>query len=96
MLRSRHLGFVLIESLTALMISTLVIFLLTICINEQFKLLNGWEQRVNAHKIILLNLKYPQLKNPITIENKRYYFEKNKENYQVRVNNDVYQIKIQS
>lgn len=85
-----------IESLTALMISTMIIFLLTICINEQFKLLNGWEQRVNAHKIILLNLKYPQLKNPITIENKRYYFKKNEKSYQVQVNNDVYQIKAPS
>lgn len=85
-----------LESLTALMISTLVIFLLTICINEQFKLLNGWEQRVNAHKIILLNLKSPAIKNPITIENKKYYFKKIEGVYQVQVNKDVYKIKLQS
>lgn len=94
-LNSRR-GFVLIESLTALMISTLIIFLLTICVNEQFKLLNDWEQRVNAHKVILLNLKDPQVKNPLVIENKRYYFQKNNETYQVRVNNDVYEIKVKS
>ncbi|WP_057881253.1 hypothetical protein [Companilactobacillus kimchiensis] len=79
-----------IESLTALMISTLIILTLSICVSEQFKLLNEWEQRVNAHKIILLHLKSTELPNPIIVKGQKYYFYQKENKYQVRVNQNVY------
>ncbi|WP_119326560.1 hypothetical protein [Companilactobacillus musae] len=93
-MRRRHEGFILIEAITSLTIALLVIFTLTLCVNEQFKLLNNWEQRVNAHKIVLLHLKNSQIPEKMTIKGQDYYFSQIKNKYQVRVNKNVYQIQI--
>lgn len=88
----RHKAFILIESLTALAISMLIITTLTYCINEQFKLLDNWEQRVTAHKVIWLNLKSDHIPNPLIVKDKKYYFKKYDNKYQVKVGSNVYQI----
>lgn len=85
-------GFVLIESITAFAISILIISTLTYCVNEQFKLLNQWEQRVNAHKIILMNLEKNNFPKVVTIKNKQYSFKENQSGYQVSVGKDVYEM----
>ncbi|KRK94915.1 hypothetical protein [Companilactobacillus futsaii] len=86
-------GFVLAESLVALSISVLIIFTLTYCVKEEFKVIDHWEERVNAHKIILLNLYSNNVPNPLIIKNKKYFFETINDGYQVTVNKNVYQIK---
>jgi len=91
-LKSKRDGFILLESLTALMISIMIIFTLSFCVSEEFKLLNHWEQRVNAHKIMLLHLSNTNLRDPIIIKNQKYYWRKQDNNYQVRVNDNVYQM----
>lgn len=88
----QHKGFMLIESITALAISLLVVGTLTYCITSQFRILNQWEQRVNAHKMILLHLQQKQIPQTITIKNQKYHFQENINNYQVSVGNDVYQM----
>ncbi|AUI70782.1 hypothetical protein COSHB9_13870 [Companilactobacillus alimentarius] len=85
-------GFILFESLTALIISVSVIFTLTLCVTEQFKLIDKWEQRVNAHKIILLYLEGQDVSRKIVIKNRVYYFSQTQNKYQVMVNKNVYQI----
>lgn len=92
LLKRTHEGFVLMESLTALSISVLIIFTLTYCIKEEFELINHWEERVNAHKIILLNLQSKNVPNPLIIKDKKYFFKENNNKYQVMVNHNVYQI----
>lgn len=67
--------------------------MLSLCVSEQFKLINQWEQRVNAHKIILLHLENSHMPNKVTIKNRIYYYQKIGKTYQVRVNNYVYQVK---
>ncbi|GEO47839.1 hypothetical protein LKI01_18380 [Companilactobacillus paralimentarius] len=89
----RHSGFILVEALTSLTISLTIIFMLSLCVSEQFKLINQWEQRVNAHKIILLHLENSHMPNKVTIKNRIYYYQKIGNTYQVRVNNYVYQVK---
>ncbi|GEO58431.1 hypothetical protein [Companilactobacillus bobalius] len=89
----RHSGFILVEALTSLTISLTIIFMLSLCVSEQFKLINQWEQRVNAHKIILLHLENSHMPNRVTIKNRIYYYQKIGNTYQVRVNNHVYQVK---
>jgi hypothetical protein len=92
-LRLHREGFVLAESLVALSISVLIIFTLTYCVKEEFKLINHWEERVNAHKIVLLNLQSKNVPNPLVIKDKKYFFESNNNEYRVTVNKNVYQIK---
>lgn len=92
-LRLHREGFVLAESLVALSISVLIIFTLTYCVKEKFKLINHWEERVNAHKIVLLNLQSKNVPNPLIIKDKKYFFETNNNEYRVTVNKNVYQIK---
>lgn len=92
MLKVQRKGFVLIEAITSLMISVMIIFTLTYCVNEQFHLLSSWEDRVNAHKIILLHLETDNLPNPIMIKNKKYFYEQQDNKYLVKVNGYVYQI----
>lgn len=91
-LRARRNGVVLLESLTALTISLMIILTLTYCVSEQFKLLNNWEQRVNAHKVILLHLQNKNIPDPIIIRNQEYYFFHDQNKYQVKVGENVYQI----
>lgn len=67
--------------------------MLSLCVSEQFKLINQWEQRVNAHKIILLHLENPHMPKKVTVKNRIYYYQKIGNTYQVRVNNHVYQVK---
>jgi hypothetical protein len=74
-LKLQHKGFVLLESLTAFTISLMIILTLTYCVNEQFKLLNRWEEQVNADKIVLLNLKNDNIPNPLIIEGQKYFFQ---------------------
>jgi len=96
LLRKKHEGFILVESLTAFAISLMIILTLSYCVNEQFSLLNHWEERVNADKIILLHLKVEgdiaenNIPNPLTIKGQKYLFSKKKNSYQVTVNNHVY------
>jgi len=92
LLKEKHEAFVLLESITALMISLMIIFTLTLCVSEQFKLLNRWEQRVNAHKIMLLHLSNQNMRDPIIVKNQKYYFRQQENKYQVRVNGNVYQM----
>jgi len=94
LLKHRHDGFILIESISSLAISIMIIFTLTICINEQFKVLTHWEQRVNAHKIILLHLNSKDIPNKIIIKNQAYYFQQKENKYQVTVNKNVYQAEV--
>lgn len=89
----RRSGFILVEALTSLTISLMIIFMLSICVSEQFKLINEWEQRVNAHKIILLHLKNKDIPNQVTIKNRIYNYQQIGNVYQVKVNNHVYQVK---
>ncbi|MGQ2375637.1 hypothetical protein [Companilactobacillus zhachilii] len=89
----RHKGFVLIESLTALFISLLILWTLVYCVNEQFTLLNNWEEKVSSDKIILLHLKSDKIPNPIIIKDKKYYFSQDLNFYQVKVNGHAYKIK---
>lgn len=70
----------------------MVVLTLTYCINEQFKLLNNWEERVNAHKIMLLNLKNNNIPNPLIIKNQEYYFFRHENKFEVKVNKNVYQM----
>jgi len=93
LLKLKHNGFILIESLTAFSISLLIILTLSYCVNEQFKLLNHWEEQVNADKIVLLHLKNDKVPNPLIIRNQRYYFSKESDFYRVHVNGQDYQIK---
>jgi hypothetical protein len=93
LLRQHREGFVLAESLVALSISVLIIFTLTYCVKEEFKVIDHWEERVNAHKIVLLNLRSHNVPNPLIIKDKKYFFETNNNEYQVTVNKNVYQIK---
>lgn len=89
----RHDGFVLLESLTAFFISLLILLTLVYCVNEQFNLLNQWEEKVSSDKIILLHLKSDKIPNPLIIKDKKYYFSQESNTYQVKVNGHVYQIK---
>jgi hypothetical protein len=91
-LKLQHKGFVLLESLTAFTISLMIILTLTYCVNEQFKLLNRWEEQVNADKIVLLNLKNNNIPNPLIIEGQKYFFSRENNLFKVSVNNHVYQI----
>lgn len=79
--------------MTAFSISLMIILTLTYCINEQFKLVNYWEERVNADKIILMNLKSDNIPNPLIIKNQKYYYKSQKNSFQVEVNKHVYEIK---
>ncbi|CAJ1196634.1 hypothetical protein CPR19092_LGOLGGFK_01872 [Companilactobacillus paralimentarius] len=92
LLRKRS-GFILVEALTSLTISLMIIFMLSLCVSEQFKLINQWEQRVNAHKIILLHLENSHMPDKVMIKNRIYYYQKIENTYQVKVNNHVYQVK---
>jgi hypothetical protein len=92
-LKLKHKGSMLLESLTALAISLLVVFTLTYCVNEQFKLLQTWEEKVNADKIILLHLKNENVPDILVVKGKKYFFRQRDDLYQVKVNNSVYQIK---
>lgn len=97
-MKRRHDGFILIESLTAFAISLMILLTLSYCVNEQFKLINYWEERVNADKIILLHLKNKDNKvardfpNKLIIKGQSYHFEQNQNFYQVEVNKHVYKI----
>ncbi|MFC6176992.1 hypothetical protein ACFQAV_09075 [Companilactobacillus huachuanensis] len=97
-MKKKHDGFVLIESLTAFAISLMIILTLSYCVNEQFKLINYWEERVNADKIILLHIKNKDNKfarnfpNKLIIKGQSYYFTQNQNFYQVEVNKNVYKI----
>jgi len=83
----------LLESLTGFAISLMIILTLSYCVNEQFKLLNQWEEQVNADKIILMHLKSKEIPNLLTIKGKEYSFTNTSNSYQVEVNKNVYQIK---
>lgn len=91
-MKLQHKGFVLLESLTAFTISLMIILTLTYCVNEQFKLLNRWEEQVNADKIVLLNLKNDNIPNPLIIKGQKYFFSRENNLFKVSVNNHVYQI----
>lgn len=93
LLKNKRSGFILLESLVSLAISLLIIFTLTICVSEQFKLLNQWEHRVTAHKIIWLHLKSPAVRDPVIVKNEKYYFQQKGDLYQVIVGHEIYQIK---
>lgn len=92
-LKKVHSGLVLLESLISLAISLVIISTLTLCISEQFKILHNWEERVNAHKLISLHLQNENIPDQITVKGQKYFFAKNQNSYQVRVNQNVYQIK---
>jgi len=98
LLKKRHDGFILIESLTAFAISLMILLTLSYCVNEQFKLINYWEERVNADKIILLHIKNKDnsiaknFPNKLIIKGQSYYFTQSQNIYQVEVNNHVYKI----
>lgn len=93
-LRIKHDGFILLESITGLLIAMMVILTLTFCVNEQFKLLAHWEERVNAHKLLLLHLQNSHIPDPIIIKDKKYYFHQQENKYQIQVNKNVYQMQI--
>lgn len=86
-------GFVLIESLTAFFISVLILWILVYCVNEQFTLLNNWEEKVSSDKVILLHIKSDKIPNPVIIKDKKYYFSQESDTYQVKVDGHVYKIK---
>lgn len=98
LLKKRHDGFILIESLTAFTISLMIILTLSYCVNEQFKLINYWEERVNADKIILLHIKNKDNRitknfpNELIIKGQSYHFKQKQNFYQVEVNKHVYKI----
>ncbi|AYE37774.1 hypothetical protein D1B17_03645 [Companilactobacillus zhachilii] len=90
---TRRKGYLLLESLTALTISILIIFTLNYCINEQFKLLNSWERKVNADKIVLLHLKNKDVPNNLVIKGQEYYFTQLDDYYHVKVGKNDYKFK---
>jgi hypothetical protein len=91
-LLKKHDGFILFEALTSLTISLIIILTLTICISEQFKLINDWEMRVTAHQFILQHLRFQNFPKQVMVKNKIYYFQKDSNKYQVTVNQHVYQV----
>lgn len=82
-----------LESLISLFVSLMIILTLTICVSEQFKLLNQWEHRVTAHKVIWLHLKSQAVRDPVIVKNQKYYFQQKGATYQVKVGHEIYQVK---
>lgn len=63
-----------LESLITLVISVTIILTLSYCVAEQFKIINNWEARVSAHKVMLLHLNNKNISDVITIDGKEYKF----------------------
>lgn len=82
----------LLDSLTGFAISLMIILTLSYCVNEQFKLLNHWEEQVSADKIVLMHLKSKEIPDLLIIKGKEYSFTNTSNFYQVEVNKNVYQI----
>ena len=91
-LLKKRKGFILFEALTSLTISLIIILTLTICISEQFKLINDWEMKVTAHQFILQHLHDRKFPERVMVKNKVYYFQESANKYQVTVNQHVYQV----
>ena len=92
-LNLKRKGLLLLESLTAFFISLIIIFTLTYCVTEQLKLLNYWEERATADKVIWLHLKRNNIPDPLIVAGRKYYYHQQNNLYQVKVNNHVYSIK---
>jgi len=82
----------LLESLITLSISVMILLTMSYCVSEQFKLINNWEERVSAHKIILMHLKSPNLNNITEVNGKRYIYNELNNRAIVKVNGKIYYV----
>ncbi|WP_125715002.1 hypothetical protein [Companilactobacillus kedongensis] len=85
-------GFVLAESVVSLFITLLVATTLTICLGEEYKQISLWEQRINAHKLMLINLNSNQTVSEQTVKNQKYFFDKNENSLKVQSNKEVFKV----
>lgn len=92
LLRKKRKGFVLAESVVSLFITVLIAFTLTICLGEQYQKIKLFEQRVNAHKLMLINLDSHQDVSKQIVRNQTYLYEKSENKLKVKVDRELYQV----
>ncbi|MFD1417877.1 hypothetical protein [Companilactobacillus keshanensis] len=85
-------GFVLAESVVSLFIMLLVATTLTICLGEEYKQINLWEQRISAHKLMLINLNSKQTVSEQTVKNQKYFYDRNENSLKIQSNGEVFQV----
>lgn len=79
-----------LESLITLAISVTIILTLSYCVAEQFKIINNWETRTSAHKVMLLHAKYKNIPDTITIDDRDYKFSQMGNQMKVEVNGQTF------
>lgn len=70
----------------------MIVSTLSYCLNAQLQQIKTFEDRVNAHKLMLLNLNGKSSIDEMTVKNKKYIFTKNENNMKVHTKNEIYQI----
>lgn len=68
----------------------MIVLTLSYCVSEQFKIIDNWEMRSSAHKIMELHLRNSNLPADITIDNKKYKFSQTKSLMKVEVNGKTF------
>ncbi len=76
-------GFLLLESILSLTLALLMISTLTMTVSSGIKSLNQHEERVSAHKLMLLKIKHNEHPNMVMINGKQYRIQK--QNQQISV-----------
>lgn len=92
LLRKKRKGFILAESVVSLFITLLVAVTLVACLGEQYQKIKLYEHRVNAHKLMLVNLNSHQDVSKQTVRNQIYLYERNENKLKVKVDREVYQV----
>lgn len=80
----------LLESLITMTISVTILITLSLCVGQQFKILNHWEERVSAHKVMLMHLRTNKLNNENIIDGKEYIYENFENRINVKVNGKIF------
>ncbi|MFC6323033.1 hypothetical protein [Companilactobacillus baiquanensis] len=85
-------GFVLAESVVSLFITLLVAVTLTTCLGAQYKQIKTYEQRITAHKLMLINLDSEKNISKQTMKGEDYFFYNDKNSLKVKSGREVYQV----
>ncbi|APX72388.1 hypothetical protein M5C72_04415 [Companilactobacillus allii] len=83
-------GFMLLESLITMSISITILITLSMCVGQQFKILNYWEERVSAHKIMLIHSKTDNMDNEHIVDGKKYFYDNINGRMSVKVNGNIF------
>jgi len=68
----------------------MIILTLSYCVSEQFHIINNWEERASAHKVMLLHIRHENMPDTIMIDGKHYKYSQTKNEMAVEVNGKTF------